>query len=374
LIVFMMAILSEAFVVGLETFRQLKAIGDMNERLGAATTQLKIDLQADHFESKRRLGDPSFWAAGSPREGFFQVYAPTTPFSEGADGDGIPSAVATDMVLHMSVKQRANRQEKFFTANIVAGSRLLPPPPPSTDTRPLLPSTVDPSLSPADGRYESPNQDATQIPYGGGSYSSPWAEVAYYLLPNGEFAGSTPLFTLYRAQYVVTPDNSQLNWPANNPPFPVSATSTFPTGYSEMSCELNPPLPATPTQIYFNSPTDLAGGLFTTPPVAPRRVLDYSQPPIPSVDPNPNLPPNSRRGSTFVLGDVISFEIQVLLTQPPALTPAPNASFGYVSFDTATIDPRANPSPPVVSAVQITLRVWDKKTLQTRQITIIQDM
>src|SRR6266852_3289641 len=119
LIVFIMALLSEAFVVGMQTFRDLKAIGDMDERLRAAAQQLRNDLQADHFEGKRRLGDPNFWAAGLPREGFVRIYTPTSPaawtgvwqpsFVEAVDGDGIQSAVVTETVLHLSVKQRANR-------------------------------------------------------------------------------------------------------------------------------------------------------------------------------------------------------------------------------------------------------------------------
>src|SRR5207244_1126944 len=99
---------------------------DMNERLRAGVSEIKADLQADHFEGKRRLGDPNFWAPGAPREGFLRIVAPTTPgpwagawqpsFIEGQDGDGIPSAVVTDTILHMSVKQRANRRERFFNA------------------------------------------------------------------------------------------------------------------------------------------------------------------------------------------------------------------------------------------------------------------
>src|ERR1700737_4870155 len=74
LIIFIMAILSEAFVVGLQTFRDLKAIGDMNERLRAGVLVIKGDLQADHFTGKQRLSDPNFWAAGAPREGFLRIY------------------------------------------------------------------------------------------------------------------------------------------------------------------------------------------------------------------------------------------------------------------------------------------------------------
>ena len=79
LVIFIMVILSEAFVAGLETFRQLKAIGDMEERLRAAAQVLRRDLAADHFEGKRRLSDPDFWLQGPPREGFFRIWQTQVP-------------------------------------------------------------------------------------------------------------------------------------------------------------------------------------------------------------------------------------------------------------------------------------------------------
>ena len=58
LTMFIMVILSEAFATGLDVFSQLKAIGDMEESLRAASTALRNDLAADHFIGKRRLSDP----------------------------------------------------------------------------------------------------------------------------------------------------------------------------------------------------------------------------------------------------------------------------------------------------------------------------
>ena len=55
LIIFIMAILSEAFVAGLETFRQLKAIGDMQEKLRSVATVLRRDLAAEHFATGQRM-------------------------------------------------------------------------------------------------------------------------------------------------------------------------------------------------------------------------------------------------------------------------------------------------------------------------------
>src|SRR4029077_20779351 len=74
LTVFVMVILSQCFVQGLETFSGLKAIGDMQEELRTTTNLLRADLSADHFEGKRRLSDP--WAnltSEKIREGFFAM-------------------------------------------------------------------------------------------------------------------------------------------------------------------------------------------------------------------------------------------------------------------------------------------------------------
>src|ERR1700736_85000 len=81
LTIFVMVILSQCFVQGLETFSGLKAIGDMQEELRTATTLLRADLSQDHFEGKRRLSDPRVnLASDRIREGFFVVgqgYPPT---------------------------------------------------------------------------------------------------------------------------------------------------------------------------------------------------------------------------------------------------------------------------------------------------------
>src|SRR5579862_9796107 len=101
LIVFIMAILAEAFVEGLKTFSKIKAVGDMNSRLRMTQTMMRDDLASDHFPGKRRLSDPTFWQQGPPPEGFFRVWHNTgintggTYYNEGF-ADGVPSYYATD--------------------------------------------------------------------------------------------------------------------------------------------------------------------------------------------------------------------------------------------------------------------------------------
>src|SRR5688572_19156207 len=62
LIVLVMAILSAAFQVGMDSLSELKSIGDLNEQLRTAGTTLQEDLRANHLEdatgSPVRLSDP----------------------------------------------------------------------------------------------------------------------------------------------------------------------------------------------------------------------------------------------------------------------------------------------------------------------------
>jgi len=312
LIIFIMVILSQAFSSALTSFRQLKAIGDMQERMRSATTILRNDLAQDHFEGKRRLSDPFFFNAalnqGPAREGFIHLRQGAGGQDENNDstGDQVPARRRTGHVLHFSIKLRGNSRDHFMTAKIPANS-------------PLLTTRSTYFDHPADARY----QDSLT------SYTSQWAEVAYFLQPTGTSAGTTPLFTLYRTQMLAVPDNSLLNWPVSAPAVPASALPQ----YLEMSCRPNG------AGLYFNTPTDLT--------VATRRAFN-------SASPDPN------RAATQILTDVISFDVQILRVGA--------ADFSDVSvYDSST-------SNFTISAIRITLRVWDVKTQQARQVTLVQEL
>src|SRR6266404_2721638 len=265
LVLFIMYILSQALITGLETFRQLKATGEMEERLRMASTILRQDLKLDHFEGRRRLSDPSFWAQGSPREGFFRIEQGLPSTREGVDGDSIPSFVATTHRLHFAIKLRGSQREDFLSASVPLGSPLLDG----------LPGSVDTTFFGyrGDARYQDP---------GSSTYNSQWAEVAYYLLPPNPqpFAGRTPLYALYRCQRLALPNNKDINWTK-----PILAT--LQTGYSAMSCKPNP---AEPSKLYFNDPTDLT---------VPERRLGLSSQPLST-------------GDDLLMTDVVSFTVQVL--------------------------------------------------------------
>jgi Tfp pilus assembly protein PilW len=329
LIIVIMLILTEAFSAGVDSFRQLKAIGDMQERLRATATVLRRDLAADHFEGHRRLSDLTFWADGYPGAGFFRIAQGTASTQEGFDPDlalAAPDFIApvraTDHVLHMAVKLRGNGREDFFSA-FVPGSAVL---------------TAGTNFfgQPPDARYQdTPN-----------TFNSQWAEVVYFLVSNGASAGTgTPLFTLYRSQFVVVPDNSGLT--------NVSA-GTLAQNY-EMSCQ------AVGTSLIFNTPGDLTNPntrAYTAPTAAPTRGGFLWTNPRPWA-------------ATELLSDVISFDVRVLKVDLTTSPPTPGTYFvDLASFDTATQPPPTF----VLKAVQISMRVWNQKTLQARQLTIVQDL
>ena len=342
LILFIMVILSEAFVAGLESFRKLKAIGDMEERLRTAATQIRRDLSADHFEGRRRLSDPNFWTTGQPREGFFRIVQGQASYNEGQDADGNVSYRAygppfEDHSLHFTVKLRGNKQESFFSVSLPSDSPLLPSSPNFVPTN-FFGQNLDGLFQPA------PFSSSTT-----GAYNSSWAEVRYFLLPTGQSAGQTPLHALYRAQLVVVPDTRGLNYPANPVPGILPVPSSKLAQYQEVSCR-----DLGNGTISFHNPTDLANQIRALPELG-----------------------NPQRGATLLLTDVISLDVQILRY---------NWHTGLFAPDFQDLDPGqafdtflgggSNPPFPVfnLAAIQISLRVWDSKTEQARQITIIQDM
>ena len=294
LIMTIMAILSTAYVSGLDTFSRLKGIGDMSEKLRVATTILRRDLSADHFTGAARLSDPSF-DAQPPREGFFQVINGGT-VNEGSDGFGNPSLVATQDILYFSVKLRGNRQEDFFRG--------------------------DPNF--ANATFFTQPTDATYSGY-------QWAEVCYYVLPiaGGTTTGPAPgqqLYALYRAERAIVANNTGLN--GGNP----LTMSIGPNG--------------------FNTPSSIQ--------TVANRGLQI---------------PASLTGTTdtLLLSDVLNFDVQVMMVPPAAVVgPVGGLMQGVSPFTDMNYD-TANPVSQIF-AVQIIIRVYDLKTRQSRQITLVQDL
>ncbi len=460
LILFIMVILSEAFVTGLHTFRQLKAMGDMQERLRGVANIMRRDLRAPHFEGNKRLseltvsGKPmprleGLRAAGiynigvpadvqellaldaqlrpyrmaAPSLGFFSIEEwpnrlvppAATMFNEGTDALGRPSFRDISDVLHFTTRLDGNDGEKFFygqvrPANVPLG---------------IPPSPLD-GIGLAGSRYDS----------NAGMYSSQWAEVLYFLGPDdsaskpgvGSPGGPVQTFNLYRRRLLLTPDQfSDGSVPAADTFYQGSAPGVAYTQFFQqndasaaMVQTINGP------HFHFNSPgnvqhrarryqaqpvvfprspktifntTNLDGGdlLLTNVVSFDVKVWDPFAYRIPQdlANPNPALGAGSGRGAFVDISDVQA--INGVNLKPTAWTdPNDGMTAVYSSsqtnagadtfFDTGTnrqedtpgtgttLVPRAPTHLYPFNTIQITIRVFDNKSRQTRQFTFIQDM
>lgn len=158
LILFIMSIISVAFVDSTESFRLFRARAELSEKLRFITQTLRADLRANHFENNRRLSDPDFWAEGPPRAGYFRVeqLRSGTPILT-MDNDPILSAIPDDKHALMFTSFLQGQDYKGFH------------------------SVSDASLSPLRGWLETNGSRSDSRLETGNSYNSPDAEIGWFL-------------------------------------------------------------------------------------------------------------------------------------------------------------------------------------------------
>jgi len=462
LIIFVMVILTQVFAYGLQSLRNLRGVGSMQEQLRYATNLLRRDLSSPHFGKEttalngpylsQQRADLYDWTP--PREGFFRIIQGSNsvpdvvPGFAPTDGEQIPSFRAVDHALHFTVRLDMNagggtgREQYFRTRQIpVDWMRGLPPPPP-----PLLPPGQVPGQFLAPTEMDYLNQDQ--------QYSSRWAEVAYFLDANGQQAGGSNLYTLYRRKFVLL-DSRTANKDFAATPLVVPNT---PPGTEEMLVEpslfRNPRL----SRYYYNSPVDATlplrryfnnfaainstgmrnaydvvyqGAAVTTAvPLRDYTLVGLAPPGDTQFKPlqktqllnSSNQPAfqQSNGGDDILLENVLSMEIRANWDVPTDMrlqnmtVRAPRTGVAFDEpFDILPPSPSGNPalfgnsvlagangpfvfdtwagtdnykfvgsgqSPlnmPLrirVKAIQIRLRVWDIKTQQARQVTLVQDL
>lgn len=471
LILFIMAILSQAFIAGLDTFQKAKSMGDMDQNLRSMLTVLARDLTADHFNSPYKLS--ALPTTPPPSQGFFFIRQGTgsgsissggsggstsitlsaapvglqssaavvlsggasppeiayttsgyTPganpiliqkgivntgrtaaawgnIDDGADADDLHSYYATQHALYFTINlggyvpadpaKKLQRRENYLAARApntplsvlspfidnsaavqsgaTAGS--------TSVTLTTAPAGLQPS-SPvllAGGRQEVVATDSgyslganpitlqsgIQYPdharavWGNVNYHSQFAEVAYFLRPNGSNTTSTatggaavPLYNLMRRQAVIAQND------AANPALASIPFADWKTIYYDMSCSQNG------ANLRFNSMADVADptkrSLWTA---APRTFVSFGDAGYAA----------DLKGADILLTDVVSFYVGVIKVGDTGLEfPLPTLT-APGEYDTAG-PPFANP----IRALEISVRVWDRKTRTTRQVTLFQDM
>jgi prepilin-type N-terminal cleavage/methylation domain-containing protein len=414
LIIFIMVILTEAFAAGTGAFRALKSAGDMQERLRAAESLIRQDLVHSHFSlvSQTLSSQASQPPTPAPTQGYFFIqqsgsYPPApNPWVDSygnpayfmwptagaqpflcftvnlGQPPGIPPTVLTD---------KGYSPADFFVARIPDQTGN-PGPLPALGTNEQVLFACGPLdylPSPSSGRWTNTNHNSNNV------VLSQWAEVAYFLVPTGRTAGtnSAPwniappsppsLFSLRRRVRVVlntgmrqgqpqpgspTSDDTAYNTLNNTGPRILNATvpstpatDIYKARFAEMSC-----LPDKTNNLWFNSPGDLC---YTQ---ANRM---YNLPTFGTPIGIPPAGPSSAGqfdwyGDDLVVTDLVSFNVRVLKTGGSDFTDLGlNGTAGNYTADNANWS-----ATNAVTALEITLRIWDPKTSLARQVTIIQDM
>src|SRR5262249_19329699 len=137
-----------------------------------------------------------------------------------------------------------------------------------------------------------------------------WAEMTYYLVPNGQFAGSTPLFTLYRRRRMLADDRMANMYPTPPAAMPQLLSKVDVISYPWHAPKaINTPADITaPIRRY--GVTDMAGASLTLSPVARRQLPIANHPAL-----TPDIK-QSEGGNDILLDNVVSFEIRALWETP----------------------------------------------------------
>jgi prepilin-type N-terminal cleavage/methylation domain-containing protein len=352
LTIFIMLILTQAFVTSIDTFVGLKGIGDMQENLRAGANALRYDLSQAHLEGDRRMSDPNLNAAPivPPTEGFLRVYQPTLQAVFGTTGSYIyvvegtdlnpngPSAArASNHVLHFASRLKGNQQQSFYSAYV------------NDLTNTFFTKKTMFNMDPAVNAALPGDATLTTYPAAGpGIFRNQWAEIAYWLVqigtteePLNPLGAGTPIYGLYRAQFVLVTDSTALNLAYKGY---IGAGNGIKGSFDGMACN------ASGKDLVFITPNDVANGT---------RIFDPTSPPT-----SVALLASTRVGwaSSLVVPNVLSFQVQRIV------------STSNLPLD-GSYDSSAAPGlPPQIQGLYITLRVWDNKTRQSRQLSIMQDL
>jgi prepilin-type N-terminal cleavage/methylation domain-containing protein len=390
LILFIMVILAEAFSVGLESLRQLKAVGDMQEKLRVASEVIRRDLQSNFYDTgtgiNKHLSDLAF-GGGSfppPNAGFFRLwqYTPasagalglTANITEGTDGDGFPSIRMADPasnILHFGI----------FLGPTPGTTGPLDLPQNFLSARITVPGTFY-TLSGGPLDFQNPSSPNY-------SFTGQWGEVVYFLGPvSGTSQGTTgdaatgksattglpfpgqPLFTLFRRQLVAAdpswtpvPLNAPGVTPGSPPPrAPFTPSSGLPThdaAYFDVSCKNDPfTLTSGTPVIYFNSPTDLTKPDRRFGMVESATAVTAGTPVIGGAGASFTYPTYTAElgatapqvGDDILLTNVISFSVQLMVAPV-----TPTSTF----VDVAAIGTNANPTLAGLVTAPAAINVFD---------------
>ena len=372
IIIFMLSIMSQAFVIATTCMSGLKGVGELLDKGRPVLAVLQKDLSAYHFDGYKRLSDADFWDYGPPRQGYFKISEGGNTVVEGLPTtDGVTyqrSGSAADHRLAFTSRLSGKNPDDFYVTAFEQYN-------PGSDYNSLV------GLFNSGGTLQA-SKNSQRYDFTPGVLHSQWAEIAYFIKANNRTANGTPLMDLYRQQKAVLPSNSEANGLLLN--------GANILQYENFSCKsvVNNPGPPATTKIYFNSPSDLT---------------------MPNYRMVSGVPNTLYANSDLLITDVISFDVRILpdssLKDFSLISSLP--AFGYTllrnefdtwtsgndgtqydigSFDTGVWQPSAiNPANvriPIwnygtskglrINAIQVSIRIWDEKSQKAREFKIIQ--
>ena len=278
IIIFMLSIMSQAFVIATTCMSGLKGVGELLDKGRPVLAVLQKDLSAYHFDGYKRLSDADFWDYGPPRQGYFKISEGGNTVVEGLPTtDGVTyqrSGSAADHRLAFTSRLSGKNPDDFYVTAFEQYN-------PGSDYNSLV------GLFNSGGTLQA-SKNSQRYDFTPGVLHSQWAEIAYFIKANNRTANGTPLMDLYRQQKAVLPSNSEANGLAISdtmpaPPYPAN-TSKMPY-YENFSCKSNA------GKIYFNSPSDLT---------------------MPNYRMVSGVPNTLYANSDLLMTDVISFDVRIL--------------------------------------------------------------
>lgn len=361
LVVLILTILAVAFGAATESLSRLRSMGNMATDLRGAQDKLRADLEAEHFDSGDspgvlRLADlkynllPGSTAVRPPLGGFFRIENGLGSIYEGSDTDGLSSTRATTHVLDFTAKRLGTSPDDLY----------------------VVPATT----------VTLRNLNSTDTPLTNDQFVSKWARVRWFLA-NGQNVGGVTVFTLYRGVRVIAPGNvgpltaqereqiaetggtsrtlAELTNPVNRPPF---------TEYTAASTYRGDDIVLSNVTSFEVLPVWEAGagvrGPRTNWPVlnAPPYVTPIPDG-IPGVGATPALPSSQN-------GDAPSDDLPLVTDNTTLLNQRVFDTWSGAVAGWNT--PGGATSLPLrirVTALQVKIRVFDPKTLLTRQVSFI---
>ncbi len=300
LIVFMMSIMSQAFIIATTAMSGLKNVTDMVDKVRPAMAILERDLGAYHFDAQRRLSDANFWEFGPPTQGYFSVWQDkpnsnhspgTSTYCEGIQ-NGVAFALASADANHMlAFTVKANpvpnstsiSPDDYFGLNLpysgIATDILLNNKISGTEVQSGLGNDLAGIYFPPGATSNLTGNKFLNFKNQSLSNNGPsnaqrleklltdWMEVAYFLRDSGRKTDNgVPICTLYRQYRMLLPEANLVNSRTlylNDGPPPLLPSYSTPPGLTRplealynLSCFTNndpsrPPLPTNPSSSFW---------------------------------------------------------------------------------------------------------------------------